>query len=99
MVDALAAEQRSARMRAAGCKDTAPEMRVRASPLYGLSLCAPRHEAPGKPDLVFVSRRKIIFVHGCFWHKHNCRHGRISPATNSEYRNGKRERNAERNIQ
>jgi DNA mismatch endonuclease (patch repair protein) len=51
---------------------------------------------PGKPDLVFVSRRKVIFVHGCFWHNHNCRHGSISPATNSEYCNSKRERNAER---
>jgi DNA mismatch endonuclease (patch repair protein) len=51
---------------------------------------------PGKPDLVFASRRKIIFVHGCFWHKHNCRHGSISPVTNADYWNSKRERNAER---
>jgi DNA mismatch endonuclease (patch repair protein) len=51
---------------------------------------------PGKPDLVLVSRRKIIFVHGCFWHMHKCRHGRISPVTNSDYWSSKRERNAER---
>jgi DNA mismatch endonuclease (patch repair protein) len=54
---------------------------------------------PGKPDLVFVSRRKIIFVHGCFWHKHNCRHGRLSPITNSDYWTAKRERNAQRDKQ
>jgi DNA mismatch endonuclease (patch repair protein) len=54
---------------------------------------------PGKPDLVFVCRRKIIFVHGCFWHKHNCRHGSISPAANSDYWNAKRERNTQRDRQ
>jgi DNA mismatch endonuclease (patch repair protein) len=54
---------------------------------------------PGKPDLVFVSRRKIIFVHGCFWHKHSCRHGSISPATNSDYWNAKRQKNAQRDKQ
>jgi DNA mismatch endonuclease, patch repair protein len=53
-------------------------------------------ELPGKPDIVFVSRRKIIFVHGCFWHKHNCRHGSKSPTTNSDYWNRKREMNARR---
>ncbi len=53
-------------------------------------------DLPGKPDLVFVSRRKIIFVHGCFWHKHNCRHGSVSPVTNRDYWNRKREKNAER---
>lgn len=52
-----------------------------------------------EPDLAFVSRRKIIFVHGCFWHKHNCRHGSVSPATNSDYWNRKRERNAKRDCQ
>ena len=55
-----------------------------------------RRTLPGKPDLVFVSRRKIIFVHGCFWHMHGCRHGRVSPATNVDYWKRKRERNKER---
>jgi DNA mismatch endonuclease (patch repair protein) len=48
---------------------------------------------PGKPDLVFTSRRKVIFVHGCFWHKHRCRHGSIAPASNSDYWSKKLERN------
>jgi DNA mismatch endonuclease (patch repair protein) len=51
---------------------------------------------PGNPDIVLVSRRKVIFVHGCFWHSHNCRHGRIAPVSNSEYWNNKRKRNAQR---
>ena len=55
-------------------------------------------ELPGKPDLVFGSRKKVIFVHGCFWHKHNCRHGSISPVTNAGYWESKREKNAERDT-
>ena len=97
MVDTLTTEQRSACMRAVGCKNTTPEMRVRRLVhSMGFRYALHAKNLPGKPDLVFVSRRKIIFVHGCFWHKHNCRHGSISPATNSAYWNGKRERNAER---
>jgi len=97
MADTLTKEQRSACMRSVGGKDTAPEMCVRKlvhSMGYRYALHA--KALPGKPDLVFVSRRKIIFVHGCFWHRHSCRHGRISPATNGDYWNRKREGNAER---
>ena len=51
---------------------------------------------PGKPDLVFKRFKKVIFVHGCFWHKHNCRFGRVKPKTNADFwekkRNGNRER-------
>jgi DNA mismatch endonuclease (patch repair protein) len=54
---------------------------------------------PGKPDLVLASQQKIIFVHGCFWHKHSCRHGRISPSTNSDYWDAKREKNTQRDRQ
>ena len=97
MVDTFTAEQRSACMRAVGSKDTSPEMRVRKL-VHSMGYRYALHAAnlPGKPDLVFVSRRKIIFVHGCFWHKHSCRHGSISPATNSDYWNAKRDRNAQR---
>ncbi len=96
-MDTLTAEQRRACMQAVGDKDTAPEMRVRRL-IHAMGFRYSLHakSLPGKPDLVFVSRRKIVFVHGCFWHNHNCRHGRISPAKNSEYWSDKRERNAER---
>src|SRR5271163_4168874 len=100
MVEAFTAEQRSACMRAVGSKNTAPEMRVRKlvhSMGYRYALHVNR--LPGSPDLVFTSRRKIIFVHGCFWHKHFCWHGSKSPVTNSDYWNGKRERNAQRDRQ
>jgi DNA mismatch endonuclease (patch repair protein) len=84
-------------MRAVGGKDTAPEMIVRRlTHSMGYRYELHSKKLPGKPDLVFVSPRKIIFVHGCFWHKHNCRHGRISPKTNSDYWNRKRDRNKER---
>jgi DNA mismatch endonuclease (patch repair protein) len=40
---------------------------------------------PGKPDIVFSKRRKVIFVHGCFWHRHNCEKGRLVPSNNASY--------------
>ncbi len=96
-MDTLTAEQRRACMRAVGDKDTAPEMCVRGlAHAMGFRYGLHAKNLPGKPDLVFVSRRKIIFVHGCFWHKHNCGHGSISPVTNTDYWSGKRERNAQR---
>lgn len=52
---------------------------------------------PGKPDIVFPGRRKVIFVHGCFWHKHNCRYFKW-PATNTEFWRGKIEGNVERDL-
>jgi DNA mismatch endonuclease, patch repair protein len=84
-------------MRSVRGKNTAPEMIVRRlAHSMGCRYALHVKALPGKPDLVFVSRRKIIFVHGCFWHKHNCRHGRITPATNTDYWNRKREKNAKR---
>jgi DNA mismatch endonuclease (patch repair protein) len=97
MGDTLTTEQRSACMRSVRGKNTMPEMVVRRLVhTMGYRYALHAKSLPGRPDLVFVSRRKIIFVHGCFWHKHNCRHGRISPVTNSDYWNDKRDRNAKR---
>lgn len=52
-------------------RDTKPELRVRKL-IHGLGYRYRLHgkELPGKPDLVFASRRKVIFIHGCFWHRH-----------------------------
>jgi DNA mismatch endonuclease (patch repair protein) len=55
-----------------------------------------RKDLPGKPDLVFTSRRKIIFVHGCFFHMHDCSYGRVVPRTNAEFWRNKRLSNVER---
>ena len=97
MVDTFTAEQRSSCMRAVRSKNTSPEMSVRRL-VHSMGYRYALHttKLPGKPDLVLVSRRKIIFVHGCFWHKHDCRRGRISPVANSAYWNTKRDRNAQR---
>ena len=84
-------------MRAVRNKNTTPELRIR-SLVHSLGYRYLLHvgSLPGKPDLVFPGRQKVIFVHGCFWHKHRCRHGKISPTTNTDYWNDKRNRNAQR---
>jgi DNA mismatch endonuclease, patch repair protein len=57
-----------------------------------------RKDLPGKPDLVFPGRRKVIFLHGCFWHQHSgCREGRV-PGTRRKYWEPKLARNRERDA-
>lgn len=51
---------------------------------------------PGKPDVVFTKRRKVVFAHGCFWHSHDCKAGRNVPKTNKSYWEPKLKKNAER---
>jgi DNA mismatch endonuclease (patch repair protein) len=53
-------------------------------------------DLPGKPDLVFSSRRKIILVHGCFFHMHDCRYGNVIPKTNAQFWREKRQGNVQR---
>lgn len=97
MADNLTSTQRSSCMRAVRAKDTLPEMRVRQTAhSMGYRYALHRKDLPGKPDLVFVSRRKVIFVHGCFWHAHKCRHGSVSPVSNSDYWDIKRRKNKRR---
>ena len=65
---------RSANMRAIRSKDMKPELAVRVlAHRLGYRFRLHRKDLPGKPDLVFSSRRKVIFVHGCFWHAHGCK--------------------------
>jgi len=61
-------------------KDTKPEMVVRKL-VFAMGYRYRLHgkNLPGKPDLVFPGRRKVIFVHGCFWHRHRCKYGRPTP--------------------
>lgn len=77
MTDNRSRQSRSALMSRIGCKNTAPEMLVRRR-LYALGyrFRLHRRDLPGTPDIVFPSRRKVIFVNGCFWHAHRCRIGR-----------------------
>jgi DNA mismatch endonuclease, patch repair protein len=98
-MDKLTPEQRSALMRKIRHKDTRPEVAVR-SLLHrlGYRFRLHREDLPGKPDLAFASRKKAIFVHGCFWHGHDCRAGRNRPTTNRHYWDRKLQRNLERDT-
>ncbi len=55
-----------------------------------------RKDQPGKPDIVLTRHKKVIFVHGCFWHIHNCKYGKVKPVTNTEFWKTKREGNVAR---
>ena len=88
---------RSAVMRAVKSRDTKPEMQVRrAAHALGYRFRLHRKDLPGSPDLVFPSRNKVIFVHGCFWHGHDCSRGSRMPKTNAEYWLAKIARNVAR---
>jgi len=97
MVDVHNRETRSYNMSQIKCKNTRPEMIIRSLVhRMGYRYALHRKDLPGKPDLVLVSHRKIIFVHGCFWHMHRCRYGRVKPSTNVKFWQNKREGNRER---
>jgi len=90
-------EMRSRIMRAIKGTNTRPEMRVRRL-IHGMGFRYRLHGRglPGRPDLVFRPRRKVIFVHGCFWHQHDCAKGNRTPKTNRAYWTYKLRRNVER---
>lgn len=88
---------RSAQMALIGSKDTKPEMRVRKA-LHAAGLRYRLHDKklPGTPDLVFSSRSLVLFVHGCFWHRHEgCSAGRL-PKTRQDFWGPKLSGNVER---
>lgn len=99
MVDTLTAPERSERMRLIRNKDTKPEMIVRRL-IYGMGYRYRLHrrDLPGCPDLVFPRYRKVLFVHGCFWHRHPdplCKLARL-PKSNLNFWLPKLERNRSR---
>jgi DNA mismatch endonuclease (patch repair protein) len=84
-------------MRAVKSKDTAPEMTVRRlAHRMGYRFRLHRKDLPGKPDVVFPRLHKALFVHGCFWHGHNCPRGSRVPKTNADYWTKKISRNRTR---
>lgn len=86
-------------MRAVKGKNTGPEMIVRRLVhALGYRYRLHRKDLPGKPDLVFPARRGVIFVHGCFWHQHDCPRGARSPKSNRDYWLPKLRRNRERDA-
>lgn len=100
-MDKLAPERRSENMRQIRGKNTAPELAIR-------KLCREigftgyrihRKDLPGKPDLAWVGRKLAIFVHGCFWHGHDCAEGIRKPKSNRDYWIPKIERNQQRDAE
>lgn len=99
MVDTVSREKRSAVMALVKQKNTKPELRVRQYlHAQGFRYSLHRKDLPGKPDIVLVKHRTVIFVHGCFWHGHeNCKLARI-PKSNVEFWLGKIKGNMKRDI-
>lgn len=83
-------------MQAVKTKDTGPEMTVRCMLHgHGYRYRLHRKDLPGRPDIVFASKRKAIFVHGCFWHGHKCSKGKL-PKSKLNYWQPKIEQNKAR---
>jgi len=97
MMDVHTREQRSRNMAAIRGKNTKPEMRVR-SLLHSLGYRFRLHrkDLPGKPDIVLPKYVTVIFVHGCFWHSHQCKYGSVVPATRADFWAKKRASTTER---
>lgn len=98
-MDILSREERSARMALVKGKHTGPEKLVRQIVFaLGYRYRLHRRELPGAPDLVFLRKRRAIFVHGCFWHQHpGCRLARM-PKSNVDYWKPKLQGNRRRDL-
>lgn len=98
-MDKVDSETRSRIMASVRSKNTKPELRVRKTAhRVGYRYRLHRKDLPGKPDMVFPSRRIALFVHGCFWHGHPCKRGDRMPATNVDYWREKIARNQRRDT-
>lgn len=85
MVDNLTPERRSRLMSRVRGKDTKPEMIVRRLVhRLGYRFRLHRRDLPGSPDMVFPNRKKVILVHGCYWHRHDCKKA-TTPKSNTEF--------------
>ncbi|MGN7099409.1 very short patch repair endonuclease [Brevundimonas diminuta] len=97
MGDVFTPEKRSAVMRRVKGRDTAPEMKVRRLLRgAGIGYRLGGYGLPGRPDVVMKGRRIALFVHGCFWHGHDCPRGARQPRSNADYWIAKIDRNRAR---
>ncbi len=99
MVDFLSPAERSKRMSRIRGKDTKPELALRSA-LHGLGLRYRLHDRslPGEPDLVFRRRKTVVFVHGCFWHRHQGCPIATTPKSNTDFWLEKFTRNVRRDA-
>ncbi|WP_057975570.1 very short patch repair endonuclease [Pseudomonas lactis] len=99
MTDVVSSEKRSQMMSGIRSKDTQPEMIVRrALHARGFRYRLYVKDLPGKPDLVFPRYKSILFIHGCFWHGHDCHLFKV-PGTRREFWLSKIDRNRERDAE
>jgi DNA mismatch endonuclease (patch repair protein) len=99
VTDVFTPEQRSRVMARVKGKDTAPELKVRrALHALGARFRLHRKDLPGAPDIVLPRRHLAIFVHGCYWHGHDCARGARVPQQNRDYWLGKVGRNRQRDV-
>lgn len=98
MTDTVSPAQRSRNMARVRNRNTAPELLVRKTLHHlGYRFRLHRKDLPGCPDIVLPKYRTAIFVHGCFWHGHDCRRGR-RPQTHTEFWNAKLDKNLARDA-
>lgn len=100
MADSLTKSQRQICMSHNKSKGTSPELFIRkliSSQRYRYS--SHRKDLPGCPDIVFPKRKKVIFINGCFWHRHTCKKGRSMPDTRKKFWQQKFKRTIERDKQ
>lgn len=98
-MDRITKEHRSWNMARIRSKDTQPERIVR-SMLHRMGYRFRLHckHLPGHPDIVLPRHKAVIFVHGCFWHRHRCANGQVMPETRAEFWKAKFEGNAARDT-
>lgn len=98
-MDTLSPSERSERMSRVRSRDTKPERELRRL-IWGLGYRYQknRRDLVGHPDLAFVGRKRVIFLHGCFWHRHDCPSGRRAPKSRTEFWNTKFEANVRRDA-
>ncbi|MCE8036374.1 very short patch repair endonuclease [Halomonas sp. MCCC 1A11062] len=95
-MDTRTPEQRRKIMQAVKSKNTGPELIVRRALFaLGYRFRLHRRNLPGSPDIVFPGRKKVIFVHGCFWHGHDCKRG-AAPKSREDFWNEKLQKNRQR---
>jgi DNA mismatch endonuclease, patch repair protein len=100
MPDVFSKRKRREIMQSIRDRDTSPEIMVRRL-VFSLGYRYRLHvrSLPGNPDMVFSGRKKIIFIHGCFWHRHTCRKGQSIPKTRTIFWDTKLEENRRRDVQ